>query len=58
MDEQVVRCPYCVVGDHFRPMLPRAEGWFVCLNCGHSANPGKTEFKCFCYKCGELNQVA
>ena len=30
MADQTVRCPYCVLGDNFRPMLPRPEGWF-CL---------------------------
>jgi hypothetical protein len=58
MDDQIVRCPYCVVGDHFVPMLPRAEGWFTCVECGHTANPAKPEFKCFCQKCGELNRAA
>ena len=56
--EQIVRCPYCVLGDHFRPMLPRPEGWSICLKCGHFANPEKPEFKCFCQKCGELNRAA
>jgi hypothetical protein len=58
MDEQVVRCPYCVVGDHFVPMLPRPEGLFTCVECGHTAIPEKPEFKCSCQKCGELNRAA
>jgi len=58
MDEQVVSCPYCALGGHFQRMLPRREGWFICLNCGHSANSEKPESKCFCRKCGELNRVA
>jgi hypothetical protein len=48
MAEQIVRCPYCGLGDDFRPMLPRPGGWFVCLNCIHIAFPEKPEFKCFC----------
>jgi hypothetical protein len=58
MAEQIIRCAYCVLGDPFRPMLPRPQGWFIYLNCGHSANLETPEFKCFCRKCGELNQVA
>jgi hypothetical protein len=58
MAEQIVRCPHCVLGDQFRPMLPRPEGWFTCLECGHTANPGKPEFKCFCQKCGELSRAS
>ena len=55
---QVVRCPYCVLGDDFRRMLPRAEGWFICQKCGHTAMPGEPEFRCFCQKCGESNRAA
>jgi hypothetical protein len=58
MDESVVRCPYCVLGDHFVAMLPRAEGWFTCLECGHTANRRKPEFKCFRQKCEELSRAA
>ena len=58
MADQIVRCPYCVLGDDFRPMLPRSGGWFVCLNCIHIAAPEKPEFNCFCQKCGELNRAA
>jgi hypothetical protein len=58
MAEQVVRCPYCVVGGVFRPMLVLPEGWFLCKKCGHTTVPGKPEFKCFCQKCGELHRAA
>ena len=58
MAEQIVRCPYCVLGDDFRPMLPRSGGWFVCPNCIHIAAPEKPEFKCSCKKCRELNRAA
>jgi hypothetical protein len=47
MAEQVVRCPYCVLGDHFRPMLQRPE-WYVCEQCGHTMIPDDPEFKCSC----------
>jgi len=29
MTEQVIRCPYCVVGNAFRPMIALADGAFV-----------------------------
>jgi DNA-directed RNA polymerase subunit RPC12/RpoP len=58
MAEPMVRCPYCVVGDHFQRMLPRPRGWFICLRCGHTANPEKPELECFCQKCGELKRAA
>jgi DNA-directed RNA polymerase subunit RPC12/RpoP len=58
MDEATVRCPYCVLGDHFRSMLSRPEGWFVCSKCGHTTMPDKPDFKCFCQKCGELKRAA
>ncbi len=58
MADPILRCPYCVLGDHFKPMLSRGGGLFVCNKCGHTAMPGKPEFKCFCQKCGELNRAA
>ena len=59
MGEEIVRCcPYCVLGDHFRPMLSKPEGWFISSNCGHTAIPEKPEFRCFCRMCGELNRAA
>jgi DNA-directed RNA polymerase subunit RPC12/RpoP len=58
MAEKVVRCPYCVLGDHFRPMLSRSQGWFICLKCGHTTNLEKPELKCFCQRCGALKRAA
>jgi hypothetical protein len=58
MAQQIVRCSYCVVGDDFRPMLPKPEGWFICQICGHTANPGQPAYKCECEKCEELNRAA
>ena len=58
MAEQIVRCPYCVLGEGFRPMLSRAEYWFICQKCGHIAMPGKPGFKCFCQKCSKLSRAA
>jgi len=58
MAEQIVRCPYCVLGYEFRPMLPKPEGWFICQQCGHTAMPAKSQFRCFCQKCAELHRAA
>jgi hypothetical protein len=58
MAEEIVRCPYCILDDHFRPMLQKPESWFLCSKCGHTTIPDKPDFKCFCQKCGELNRAA
>jgi hypothetical protein len=50
----IVRCPYCVLADHFRPMLPKEGGVFRCQKCGHAVVPGNRDFKCHCQKCQEL----
>src|SRR6266545_7465445 len=42
----VVRCPYCVSGDHFRPMTADGTGRYVCAKCGHLAVPGDQNFVC------------
>lgn len=57
MDEQIVRCPYCVLDDNFRPMSPRPI-WFICEQCGHAVFPEDPDFKCACRKCVELNRAA
>ena len=57
MTEQVVRCPYCLLADEFRPMLQR-PGWFICEQCGHALLPGDPDFKCACGRCMELNRAA
>jgi hypothetical protein len=56
MANSIVRCPYCVLGDDFRPMLPKQEGWFICVKCGHTATLEKPDYKCRCEKCEELNR--
>jgi hypothetical protein len=30
--QHIIRCPYCVLGDEFRPMVRRPD-WFVCEVC-------------------------
>ena len=55
---EMVRCPYCVMGGSFRPMLQRSESSFVCLGCGHTTTPEDAQAKCSCARCYEMNQAA
>jgi len=55
---EIVRCPYCVEGGCFRPMLRRSTGWFLCLGCGHMTLPSDPYAKCSCHRCHAMNQVA
>ena len=57
MAEQIVRCPYCLLGDQFRPLLER-PAWSICENCGHSMIPDDPDFKCSCRNCERLRQAA
>jgi len=34
---RIVRCPYSLLGDNFRPMLQ--PQWFICEQCGHETLP-------------------
>lgn len=54
--ERIIRCPYCRIGDEFRPMAIRVEGWLQCDNCGHNAMPLDPEFKCSCSKCDSVSR--
>jgi len=55
MNPRVVRCPYCVLGVQFRPMVPHLGEWFMCEKCGHLSLGDGTSFNCSCQRCGELN---
>jgi hypothetical protein len=57
-EAEIVRCPYCVLADEFRPMLRVRGGWFFCEKCGHAVVPGNIEFRCHCQKCVELTLAA
>jgi hypothetical protein len=46
--EAILRCAYCRLGNEFRPMIMRAEGWCQCEGCGHNAMPLDPEFRCTC----------
>ena len=54
MNATVVRCPYYVAGDEFKPMAALSGGRFVCRQCGHLAIPTDKSFECACRKCFEL----
>ena len=47
---EIVRCPYCVLGNEFRPMVVEPGGWFFCDKCRHTVMPGNIEFRCRCQK--------
>ena len=55
MTETVVRCPYCVSGDQFRPMIAHVDGRFICNKCGHVTRPGDIRFNCSCQNCEDLS---
>jgi len=57
MGMTVVRCPYCISGDEFRPMAALSDGRFVCRQCGHLAIPSDKSFECACRKCFELRTI-
>jgi len=58
MSEAIVRCPYCVLGSEFRPMFRRSSRRFICLCCGHAAQPEEPYAKCSCAKCREMIRIA
>lgn len=59
MSEVLVRCPYCVSENEFRPMFRQhGKKRFVCLSCGHIATPGAIHSTCHCPKCREMTRIA
>jgi hypothetical protein len=54
MDEIIVRCPFFVLDNDFRPMLSTASGCYACTSCGHLAMPGDHNFQCPCGRCTSL----
>jgi len=62
MSQETIRCPYCVLGSEFRPMvqsnLRNPNESFLCLNCGHAVTPDDPYSKCACSRCLELSQIA
>jgi hypothetical protein len=58
MFEEIVRCPYCVLGNEFQPMERSETDAFVCPKCSHAAMPTDPYLKCHCERCREMNRVA
>jgi Zn ribbon nucleic-acid-binding protein len=59
MSEVVIRCPYCVSGDEFRPMFRHhGKKIFICVGCGHRTLPGAIYSACQCPKCRSMNRAA
>ena len=54
MKRDVVRCPYCVSCDEFRPMVAHVDGRFICNKCGHVSRPEDMDYKCHCPNCQAL----
>ncbi len=49
-----IRCPHCVAGIDFSPMIAHKDGRFVCRNCAHTLRPGVREYMCTCRPCLRL----
>ena len=58
MSQEIIRCPYCVLGGEFRPMFRKTKKCFVCISCGHTARPEEPYSKCACSRCLELARLA
>lgn len=49
-----VRCPFCVLGLEFRPMVVHVDGRYICNKCGHTTHPDDYEYQCQCPNCRKL----
>jgi DNA-directed RNA polymerase subunit RPC12/RpoP len=58
MSQEIIRCPYCVLGSEFQPMLRRPENTFACAKCGHSSSPGDAHLRCYCPRCREVSRIS
>jgi hypothetical protein len=58
MSDEIVRCPYCVLGSEFRPMFRQSKDWFVCASCGHMATLSNPHLKCSCDRCHKMIRIA
>ena len=54
----VLRCPFCVLGQDFRPLLARTDGRFYCSQCGHTASPRELSYACGCAQCARMSHGA
>jgi hypothetical protein len=55
--EDLVRCPYCVSGNEFRPMVRHVDGTFICNGCGHTTRLKDNYYQCGCSRCIELRRI-
>jgi hypothetical protein len=46
-----IRCPYCVMGDDFKPMRYIDNDLYFCDKCGHMVRAGNITFECTCDRC-------
>jgi len=46
-----VRCPYCMAGLDFRPMVAYNDPRFICHSCAHAVRPGAPDYQCGCHVC-------
>lgn len=54
-----LRCPFCIEGNGFRPMLElsgRPDGILFCSKCHHLTHSAGAAFKCECANCRNLNR--
>ena len=51
---EIVRCPYCVLGQEFRQMVSHVDGRYICSGCGHTTRPCDGRYECHCPKCLKL----
>ncbi len=54
----IVRCPYCIFGPEFRPMVAHVDGRYICNKCGHTTHPKDAKYECHCPKCAKLRSRA
>jgi ribosomal protein S27AE len=47
----LIRCPYCVLGFEFRPMIAHVDGRYICGKCGHTTRLGDAVYECQCERC-------
>jgi len=52
--QEIVRCPFCVLRDEFRPMVAHIDGRYICDKCGHITLPRNRQYECRCPKCERL----
>jgi hypothetical protein len=51
-----IRCPHCIVGIEFRPMIAHKDGRFICRDCAHTVCFGMPEYGCTCRRCLKLSR--